>query len=123
MPSKKIKDEGFNNNIASLLLGENVCINALTANFYATLNETDKINFVRLEKDFFYLYGKCTKLFGECYHEHQSTYRQTNLCSFCRENEVNVYKFIQNIAGHHIDSAIKDSNHQQDLYKNIIIVK
>ncbi|CAF3532414.1 unnamed protein product [Rotaria socialis] len=31
-------------------------------------------------------------------------------------------RFIRNFAGHYIDSAIEDSNDQQDLYKDIIIV-
>ncbi|CAF0779367.1 unnamed protein product [Rotaria sordida] len=167
---------------ASLSLDENINISTQTTNFYATRNETNKINFARLEKGlllFIYVYetakenlaiemalwdhrlcfymikdGKCTKPSGECHHEHQSTYRQTNLCSFwyinnsctfgskCKnshnfeevlkyhhfirtETEMNVYKlirFIRNFAGHYIDSAIKDSNDQQDLYKDIIVV-
>ncbi|CAF0926596.1 unnamed protein product [Rotaria sp. Silwood1] len=182
MASKKSKTDALIKKTAGLSLNENVSTSTQTANFYATRNETDKINFARLEKGlllFIYIYetakeklaiemalwdhrlcfymikdGKCTKPSGECYYEHQSTYRQTNLCSFwyinntcqfgskCKnshnfeeilkyhriirtEIEMNIYnliRFIRNFAGHYIDSAIKDSNDQQELYKDVIII-
>jgi len=152
MASKKSKMNVLIKKTSDLTLDEDVIISTQTANFYANRKGTDKINFARLEKGlllFIYIYetakntlssemalwdhrlcfymikdGKCTKSSEQCHHEHQTTYRQTNLCSSwyinnsckfaskCKnshcfqevskyhrfistENEVNVYKLIR----------------------------
>ncbi|CAF2020875.1 unnamed protein product [Rotaria magnacalcarata] len=177
MASNEPKTKSIVEKIANLSLNENICTSTQTSNFYTTRNQTDKISFARLEKGlllFIYIYetakdklaiemtlwsrrlcldmiktGSCSKPSNQCHREHQSIYRQANLCPFCyiknsckfgtkcknshyfeetskyhrfirTETEMNVYtliRFIRNFAGHYIDSAIEDSNDQQDLYK------
>jgi hypothetical protein len=93
-----------------LSLDQNIGTSTQTGNFYTTRQEKDKINFARLEKGlllFIYVYetakgtltsemalwdhrlcyymikdGKCTKPSDQCHREHQTLYRQSNLCSF-----------------------------------------
>jgi hypothetical protein len=150
MASKKPKINDLIKKTNDLTLDQNVMPSIQTANFYPI--RKDKINFARLEKGllvFIYIYetakntlssemalwdhrlcfymikdGKCSKSSEQCHHEHQTTYRQSNLCSFwyinnactygskcknshhfqevskyhrfiCTENEVNVYKLIR----------------------------
>lgn len=147
MASKKPNTNAVVKKMINLTINEN---STEAINFYPT--RKDKINFARLEKGlllFIYIYetakntlssemalwdhrlcfymikdGKCTKSTEQCYHQHQTTYRQANLCSYwyinntctfgskCKhshsfddvskyhsylrtENEVNVYKLIR----------------------------
>jgi hypothetical protein len=106
MASKKPNVKNLIKKTTDLTLDENIG----TANFYASRKGTDKINFARLEKGlllFIYIYetakttfssemalwdhrvcfnmikdGKCTKSSEQCHHEHQTNYRQTNLCPY-----------------------------------------
>jgi hypothetical protein len=182
MAAKKSKTDVLVKKMTTLSLDQNAGIHTQTVDFYATRKETATINFARLEKGlllFIYVYettkgtlaseaalwdhrlclymikdGKCSKSSDQCHHQHQTTYRQTNLCSFwyinnactfgskCKhshqfeevskyhryirtETELHVYKlirFVRNFAGHYIDSVINDSNNQQELYKDMIII-
>ena len=150
--------------------------------FYPNTNSRRDVNFARLEKGlllFIYIYegtkdrlryevalwdhrlcfyvikhGRCDPPSGQCHYEHQTAYRQRNLCRFwymrqlcrfgpgCRnshnfeqveqyhnfirtETDANIYKlirFVRNFAGHYRDDVIRDTNDQQDLHKNMIIV-
>jgi hypothetical protein len=109
MAEKKSQTDVLIKKTAALTLDQNVGTTTQTANFYVTRKGTDKVGFARLEKGlllFIYVYetakttlasemalwdhrlcfymirdGKCTKPSDQCHHEHQTTYRQTNLCS------------------------------------------
>lgn len=182
MTAKKSKKEDVTKKIASLSLNDDANTHTQSTTFYVTRKDTDKINFARLEKGlllFIYIYetskgqlrsevalwdhtvcvniikdGQCTKLSSGCFREHNTNYRQQNICPYwyinnsckfgsnCKlahsfedigkyhrfirtEPDVHVFqliRFIRNFAGHFIDSAITDSNVQQDLYKDIIVV-
>ena len=103
MASKKTQTDVIAKKLTDLTLNQNTQAD----NFYP--NRKSQINFARLEKGlllFIYIYesakttlssemalwdrnlcfymikdGTCTKSSGRCYHGHQTTYRQANLCS------------------------------------------
>lgn len=104
MASKKTQTDVITKKLTDLTLNQNTQAD----NFYP--NRKSQINFARLEKGlllFIYIYesakttlssemalwdrnlcyymikdGTCTKSSGQCYHGHQTTYRQANLCSY-----------------------------------------
>ncbi|CAF1409970.1 unnamed protein product [Adineta steineri] len=110
MASKNPKTNVLTKQMNDLTLDQNVGKSIQTSDFYINRSEKDRINFARLEKGlllFIYLYettkstlaseltlwdhrlcfyvikdGTCTKTSDQCHHIHQTTYRQSNLCSF-----------------------------------------
>jgi hypothetical protein len=148
-------------------------------NYYPNWKETDRIDFTRLEKGlllFIYVYqtsesvlatemlfwdhqlcvdmittGKCSKSSNECRREHQTSYRQTNLCPkwytdnrctfgdkcedshrfegipnehrYIRtENDANIFKLIRFIRNFAGHYNEYVIHDQQELYKDILLV-
>ncbi|CAM4844340.1 unnamed protein product [Rotaria magnacalcarata] len=110
MASKKSKIDELVEQTGAIALNPSNATSSRTADYYHDQKETDRINFARLEKGlllFIYVYetskstlatemlfwdhricvhvittGKCSKSSDQCRSEHQSSYRQTNLCPY-----------------------------------------
>jgi hypothetical protein len=132
MASKKPNTDDLIQKTKDLKLDQNAILSMQIDRFYP--NRKEKINFARLEKGlllFIYVYetakstlssemalwdhrvcfnmikdGKCTKSSDQCHTEHQTTYRQTNLCP---------YWFINNSCK--FDSKCKNTHHFEQVSK------
>ncbi|CAF2743461.1 unnamed protein product [Rotaria sp. Silwood2] len=108
MASKISKIDELSKKTGNTILNPSNSTSSQTANYYFNWKETDRIDFTCLEKGlllFIYIYetsesalatemlfwdhqlcvdmittGKCSKSSNQCRREHQTSYRQTNLC-------------------------------------------
>jgi hypothetical protein len=179
MASKVSKTDRLAKQLNALALTPNDDTCTVADDYYANRKEKEKTNFARLEKGlllFIYVYetskgklaaeimlwnhracvntikdGKCTKPVGQCHADHQTTYRQANLCPFwyisdgCTYGEKCQYSHqLENVSQHHrYIRTLKDwtvfqllrfvrnfTGHyiesaiadQQDLHKHIVVL-
>lgn len=136
MASKVPKTDRLAKQLNALALGSDDDTYTETDDYYANRKQKEKTNFARLEKGlllFIYVYetskgtlapeialwnhrvcvntikdGQCTKPSGQCFADHQTSYRQANLCPFwyisdgCTHGAKCKYSHqLENVSKHH----------------------
>ena len=179
MASKVSKSDDLTKQLNALALGPDDETWTEMNDYYANRKEKDKVNFARLEKGlllFIYVYetskqtlasemalwnhrvclslikeGQCAKPAGQCFTDHQATYRQANLCPYWYINDGCTYgakcRFshqLENISKHHRYMLTQNDwtvfqllrfvrnftghyiesaiNDQQDLHKHMVVI-